>query len=69
MNVEKTNGQIFVEELNSRQFRTLSVPSYHGSNFSSYVENYYLFIFKKYMSSCGRYLMDKRLKQLRTWKY
>lgn len=57
---EKTKGELFVEELQSGEFKKNYRPN-HGPNFTGGLEDFYLYTFKKYLSSCGCFLMDMRM--------
>ena len=57
---EKTKGELFVEELQSGEFKKNHRPN-HGSNFTGGLEDFYAYTFKKYLSSCGCFLMDSRI--------
>lgn len=58
--LEKTKGEMFVDELLNGEFKKNYRPN-HGPDFTGGLEDLYLYCFDKYMSSCGCFLMDKRL--------
>lgn len=62
MTDSKTNGEIFVEELLSGDFKKDCRPN-HGEKFIGGLENLHKYLFDKYLSSCGCFLMDMRLKR------
>lgn len=57
---EKTRGELLAEELQSGKFRKNHRPN-HGPNFTGGLEDFYRYTFKKYLSSCGCFLMDSRI--------
>lgn len=60
MQLEKTKGELFVEQLQSGEFKKNYRPN-HGPDFTGGLEEQYQYAFNQYMSSCGCFLMDKRL--------
>lgn len=58
----KTRGENFVEELLSGEFKKNYRPN-HGPDFTGGLEEMHYYFFDKYLSSCGCFLMDMRLKR------
>ena len=60
MQLEKTKGELFVEQLRSGEFKKNCRPN-HGPDFTEGLEEQHRHTFNQYMSSCGCFLMDMRL--------
>ena len=60
MRMGKTQGELFVDQLQSGEFKKNFRPN-HGPDFTGGLEEQYRYIFNQYMSSCGCFLMDMRL--------
>ena len=58
--MEKTNGNILVEELLNETFKKNYRPN-HGPDFTGGLEDLHHYYFEKYLSSCGCFLMDMRI--------
>ncbi len=57
-----TKGKILVEELLSGKFKKNYRPN-HGPDFTGGLEELYSYYFVKYLSSCGCFLMDRRIER------
>lgn len=62
MTKEMTRGELFAEELLNAQFKK-NYRSNHGPDFTSGLEELHYYFFDKYLSSCGCFLMDMRIKR------
>lgn len=58
----KTKGEKFTEELLSGEFKKNSRPN-HGEDFIGGLEEFHQYLFDKYLSSCGCFLMDMRIRR------